>query len=48
MVAGKVADVVLLDANPLDDIRNARKISAVIHRGHVADPEKLLRMVSRE
>lgn len=30
---GKVADAVLLDANPLDDISNTRAISAVILRG---------------
>jgi imidazolonepropionase-like amidohydrolase len=32
---GKVADLVLLDANPLDDIRNTRKISLVVLRGRV-------------
>jgi len=31
---GKLADMVLLYANPLDDIRNTRKISLVILRGH--------------
>jgi imidazolonepropionase-like amidohydrolase len=30
---GKVADLVLLDANPLDDIRNTQKIAAVIVNG---------------
>jgi len=30
---GKVADIVLLDANPLDDIRNTREIHLVIRRG---------------
>jgi imidazolonepropionase-like amidohydrolase len=30
---GKVADLVLLDANPLDDIRNTQKIQAVIVSG---------------
>jgi hypothetical protein len=33
--AGKLADLVLLYANPLDDIRNTRKISTVILRGRV-------------
>jgi imidazolonepropionase-like amidohydrolase len=30
---GKVADLVLLDANPLDDIRNTQRIAAVIVNG---------------
>ena len=33
---GKLADLVLLDANPLDDIRNTRKISMVVLRGRIA------------
>ena len=32
---GKLADLVLLDANPLDDIRNTRKIALVVLRGRV-------------
>jgi imidazolonepropionase-like amidohydrolase len=43
--AGKVADLVLLDANPLDDIRNTRKVAAVVLRGRYlarADLDKLL------
>lgn len=34
---GKVADVVLLDANPLDDIENTRRIAAVLLRGKLYD-----------
>jgi hypothetical protein len=34
---GKFADLVLLDANPLDDIRNTRKIRVVILRGKLLD-----------
>ncbi|MBC8164691.1 MAG: amidohydrolase family protein [Bryobacteraceae bacterium] len=34
---GKVADLVLLNANPLTDIRNTRRISAVILNGSVLD-----------
>ena len=30
---GKLADLVMLDANPLEDIRNTRKIAAVFARG---------------
>lgn len=32
---GKFADLVLLDANPLHDIGNTRKISAVVYRGRL-------------
>jgi imidazolonepropionase-like amidohydrolase len=34
---GKLADLVLLGANPLDDIHNTRKIHAVILRGKLLD-----------
>jgi imidazolonepropionase-like amidohydrolase len=34
---GKVADVVLLAANPLDDIRNTRRVVAVVIGGRVLD-----------
>jgi hypothetical protein len=46
--AGKFADLVLLGANPLDDIRNTQKISAVIVRGRYfsrADLDRLLAQV---
>jgi len=42
---GKVADLLLLDANPLDDIRNTRKIAGVIANGRYlsrGDLDKLL------
>lgn len=42
---GKLADLVLLDANPLDDIRNTQKIAAVIVNGRYlsrADLDQLL------
>lgn len=32
---GRVADLVLLDANPLEDIRHTRRIAAVVVRGRV-------------
>ena len=35
--AGKTADLLVLDANPLDDITNTRKISAVYLRGQAVD-----------
>jgi imidazolonepropionase-like amidohydrolase len=43
---GKVGDLVLLDANPLDDIRNTRKISAVIANGRYYPREKLDRILA--
>ena len=39
---GKLADLVLLDANPLEDIRNTRKIFRVIRSGVVCVPSTLL------
>jgi imidazolonepropionase-like amidohydrolase len=38
---GKSADLLVLDANPLDDITNTRKISQVILRGVPVDRSKL-------
>jgi imidazolonepropionase-like amidohydrolase len=35
--AGKSADFIVLDANPLDDITNTRRISAVMFRGTAVD-----------
>ena len=37
VTVGRVADLVLLDANPLTDISNTRRISAVIANGRVYD-----------
>ena len=39
---GKLADLVILDADPLADIRNTRRISRVIRGGIVCDPAALL------
>jgi imidazolonepropionase-like amidohydrolase len=39
--AGKRADVLILDANPLEDIRNLRRVSAVIRDGRLIDRAKL-------
>jgi imidazolonepropionase-like amidohydrolase len=38
---GKSADFVVLDANPLDDITNTRRISQVFLRGHEVDRARL-------
>jgi imidazolonepropionase-like amidohydrolase len=39
--AGKFADLVVLDANPLDQIANARRISAVVVNGRLLDRRAL-------
>jgi imidazolonepropionase-like amidohydrolase len=47
---GKFADLVLLDANPLDDIRNTQKIASVVANGRYfsrADLDKLLADVEK-
>jgi imidazolonepropionase-like amidohydrolase len=38
---GKLADLVLLDADPLADIKNTRKIAAIIINGHFLNPAAL-------
>ena len=38
---GKLADMVLLDGNPLDNIYNAQMVWRVIKGGWVFDPEEL-------
>lgn len=47
---GKLADMVLLDANPLEDIRNTRKIAGVVVNGRYlsrAELDKMLAGVER-
>jgi imidazolonepropionase-like amidohydrolase len=45
---GKVANLVLLDANPLEDIRNTRRIQAVILRGQYLDRKRLDQLLEQE
>jgi imidazolonepropionase-like amidohydrolase len=40
IAAGKLADLVLLEANPLVDIANTRRISVVIRSGRVVEPTR--------
>jgi imidazolonepropionase-like amidohydrolase len=37
VAAGKSADFIVLDANPIDDITNTRRINAVYIRGTAVD-----------
>jgi imidazolonepropionase-like amidohydrolase len=41
---GKLADMVLLDANPLEDIRRTRNIRAVVQGGRYLDRDELDRL----
>jgi imidazolonepropionase-like amidohydrolase len=43
---GNLADLVLLDANPLEDIGNTRKIAGVVARGRYLDRAELDRMLA--
>lgn len=45
---GKSADLVLLDANPLDEIQNTQKIRAVILRGKLLDRNSLDGLLTKE
>jgi imidazolonepropionase-like amidohydrolase len=42
IAAGKMADLVLLSANPLDDIHNTRKIEWVVRGGRARRPSEVL------
>ncbi len=44
---GKIADMVLLDANPLEDIRNTQKIAAVVANGRYFSRANLDMMLAR-
>ena len=46
--AGKAADLVLLNADPLADIRNTEKIEAVVMRGRYFSRQDLDAMLDRE
>jgi imidazolonepropionase-like amidohydrolase len=44
---GRVADLILLDANPLDDIGNTRKIFAVVRGGKYYARDALDKMLQQ-
>ncbi|MGH8646748.1 MAG: amidohydrolase family protein, partial [Gammaproteobacteria bacterium] len=39
---GKLADLLVLEADPLADIRNLRRIHSVVKGGRVFDPDAIL------
>jgi imidazolonepropionase-like amidohydrolase len=43
---GKLADLVILEANPLDDIRNTERIAGVVTTGRYLDRQELNRLLS--
>lgn len=48
VAAGKYADLVLLDSNPLEQIRNTRRIRAVLVRGQLLERADLDKMLAEE
>lgn len=44
---GKIADLVLLEANPLEDIRNTQKIAAVVVNGSMLGKPELQQILAR-
>jgi hypothetical protein len=48
IAAGKLADLVLLTGNPLEDVRNTRRIELVVRGGLVVRPSEILRSVPRD
>ena len=43
---GKIADLVLLSANPLEDIRNTQRINAVVSNGRLFDRKALDKLLA--
>jgi imidazolonepropionase-like amidohydrolase len=42
LAPGYVADLVILSANPLNDINNSRSVRYVIRKGQILEPRTLL------
>jgi imidazolonepropionase-like amidohydrolase len=45
LAAGKLADLVILDADPLADVGNLSRIHRVVKDGQVFRPEELLQSI---
>ena len=45
---GKLADLIIMDENPLDDIRNSEKIKQVMINGRLYDAETMNETISRD
>jgi hypothetical protein len=45
---GKWADLIILDADPISDIRNTRRIWQVVHEGRIVDRQAILELVRRQ
>ena len=45
--ANKSADFIVLDGNPLEDIKNTRKIAAVVLNGRLLDRAELDQILSQ-
>jgi len=45
LAPGKLADLVILDADPLADVQNLSRIHRVVKDGHVYDPRELMRSI---
>ena len=43
ITVGKKADLVLLNANPVDDLQNLEQVSLVINKGHIIKPDTLIK-----
>jgi len=48
IASGQYADLVLLDANPLDDIHNTQRIHAVVVHGQILERAALDKMLADE
>jgi imidazolonepropionase-like amidohydrolase len=40
---GKKADMVLLNANPVDQLENLEKVNLVFNKGHIISPDTLIK-----